>query len=255
MGFLKRLLGDPEPEPTTLVEPTDLGDQRGQLPDSVVCLHPGVGGIDVVGESNYRDAIDHVVRGPHEGGVRATYWAELVPETNNPYDNNAVAVRINGERLGYLARADAKRYRPVLEDVAAAGRKAAVRCSVMYGWTRPGQDRGDYSLRVYMDSPERQVELLVRNGIPTRAASAAPAKQVAKPQALSVSVEWHENPRAASAYEGYVRGEHVADIEKAYDPERWIWSVRVPISGKDRGWPRLLRDAKAEAEQALASRT
>lgn len=247
MSFLKRLFGG-EPE---RVEPTDLGDLRGDLPDSALSLYAGVGGIDVVGESHYRDAIDRVVRGPHRGGVRATFWAHLVPETNNRYDANAVAVRINGVHVGYLSKADAKRYRQVLEDVTASGRQAVVRCDVRHGWDRGGRDRGDYSLRVYMDSPTRQAELLVKNGIRTQTAPPAPAKRASQ-SAAPGRVEWRRNPYADSSYEGFIGDTHVADIEKARDPERWIWTIRVPISGEDRGWPRLLREAKAQAEQALA---
>ena len=139
---------------------------RGQLPSSALALYAGVGGIDVVGEAHYRDGIDRVVAGPYAGGVRAIYWAQLVPEADNPYDANAVAARINGEHAGYLSKSDAKQYRPILEDLTAAGRQAAVRCDVWYGWNRPGAERGNYSLRVYMDSPKRQVELLGREGVP-----------------------------------------------------------------------------------------
>ena len=266
-GLTEAFFGGSEPEPTVVDEPTDLGDLREQLPDSVLGLHAGVGGIDLVGESYCLDAIDRVVRGPYDAGVRATYWAELVPETNNTYDANAVAVRINGELVGYLSRPDAKRYRSVLEDLRAAGRQAAVRCDVRYGWNRRGEERGHYGLRVYMDAPDRQAELLAKEGIsvrakeppkqlakagvPTLVRASSPPKAMAKAQSRRVS--WRTNPRESSGYEGYVGNVHVADIEKAYGPERWIWTLRVPVSGEDRGWPALLRDAKTEAEEALAN--
>jgi hypothetical protein len=38
----------------------------------------------------------------------------LVPEDNNPYDANAVAVWIEGLKAGHLSRADARAYRPGL---------------------------------------------------------------------------------------------------------------------------------------------
>jgi hypothetical protein len=38
----------------------------------------------------------------------------LVPETDNPYDVNAVSVWVDGLKVGYLSRDDARRYRPGL---------------------------------------------------------------------------------------------------------------------------------------------
>lgn len=63
---------------------------------------------EVVGESNYQDQL-RAVGG--KGQVRLIIRAELVPESSNQYDPNAVRVDIKGAVVGYLPRADAKRYR------------------------------------------------------------------------------------------------------------------------------------------------
>jgi hypothetical protein len=57
-----------------------------------------------VGESQYQPALQRVAR---SGRV---CWATLVPEPDNLFDGNAVVVQIQGDTVGYLTRADARRY-------------------------------------------------------------------------------------------------------------------------------------------------
>jgi hypothetical protein len=60
--------------------------------------------MEVVGESNYQKALSEIL-GPH---TRAGYDEELGAvielEPSNPYDSNAVAVKIRGYLVGYLPR-------------------------------------------------------------------------------------------------------------------------------------------------------
>jgi ferredoxin len=98
--------------------------------------------------------------------VQAIYWAQLVREANNPYDPFAVAVHISGEKVGHLSKGDAQAYSPVLDRLGATGRPVAVRCDVRYGWNRPGEERGHCRLRVYMDTPQKQAELLGPDAAP-----------------------------------------------------------------------------------------
>jgi hypothetical protein len=46
--------------------------------------------------------------------VRVEVYAVLVAEPDNPYDANAVSVWVQGLKVGYLSRDDARRYRPGL---------------------------------------------------------------------------------------------------------------------------------------------
>ena len=46
--------------------------------------------------------------------VRHPVCAVLVAEEDNPYDANAVAVWVQGLKVGHLSRANARRYRPGL---------------------------------------------------------------------------------------------------------------------------------------------
>jgi hypothetical protein len=172
VGFLRRLLGGtPQPEKSTLefvIEPVereerepyaDLGDRRGDLPPEGLGLMSGPG-LDVTGESNYRATIAEVTGGRQKQGVRGTFWAALIPERDNPYDSNAVSVRIDGRTVGYLPRADAKRYRPVLDRIVQAGRVAYVRADIRGGWNRSARDTGDYGITLYAGGPERQSEMI-----------------------------------------------------------------------------------------------
>jgi len=72
-----------------------------QLPTSM----DGYGYLAVVGESQYQLAL-RLIEEKH-GRI---CWAKLVPEPGNPFDRNAVMVEIDGHTVGYLSRAEAKRY-------------------------------------------------------------------------------------------------------------------------------------------------
>jgi hypothetical protein len=72
--------------------------------------------LEVVGEASYQDNLWRIVGGRHspDGRVREEVYAVLAAEPDNPYDANAVAVWIQGLKVGYLSREDARRYRPGL---------------------------------------------------------------------------------------------------------------------------------------------
>lgn len=76
---------------------------------------------DIVGESNYQEAIRKAA-----GGYGA--WTErvvlLVPEPDNRHDGNAVRVECDGEALGYLPAEKAAAYLKRLEQLGARGRTA-----------------------------------------------------------------------------------------------------------------------------------
>src|SRR5271165_3751090 len=73
--------------------------------------------LEVVGESHYQEALWSIVGGRQEDRVRQESVAVLMAEANNPFDDEAVSVWINGSLVGYLARADAEEYRPGLLDL------------------------------------------------------------------------------------------------------------------------------------------
>jgi HIRAN domain len=70
--------------------------------------------LEVVGESHYQDALRRVGGGRTTERVRVETQAMLVREPDNPYDANAISVRIEGSTVGYLCRDDARSFLPGL---------------------------------------------------------------------------------------------------------------------------------------------
>lgn len=65
---------------------------------------------EVVGESNYQHALRALANTPAPDDDK-TGIAILVPEDDNPHDNKAVKVTVQGLTIGYLSREDARSYR------------------------------------------------------------------------------------------------------------------------------------------------
>jgi hypothetical protein len=82
-----------------------------------VQLSEGREDLEVVGEASYQDNLWRIIRERRspDGRVREEVYAVLAAEPDNPYDANAVAVWIQGLKVGYLSREDARRYRPGLQ--------------------------------------------------------------------------------------------------------------------------------------------
>jgi hypothetical protein len=86
---------------------------------------PGGVEVQVVGESFHADAIRVAQRGAPEGGPLV---AELVPEQDNPHDQNAVAVYVQHKLVGHLPRAVAALVQQALRAFAAAHGGRRVSC-------------------------------------------------------------------------------------------------------------------------------
>jgi hypothetical protein len=99
---------------------------------------PGTFAVDVVGVSQYQRVLE----------TAAEEGATLILEDSNPYDDQAVAVHLNGERAGYLSRANARLYRA---DLAAAGaERAMVRCKarIVGGFETASGERAHFGLKL-----------------------------------------------------------------------------------------------------------
>ena len=83
-------------------------------PATNVVLLGGSHDLEVVGESQYQDALWRVAGGRTAERVRVEVQAVLLAEPDNPYDPNAITVLIDGAKVGYLCRDDAQAYRPGL---------------------------------------------------------------------------------------------------------------------------------------------
>lgn len=88
------------------------GDMKVTLLDTTA-----VDDIAVVGESFYQEALWYVVRSEFEHGERVSHpiVAVLNAERDNPHDRNAIAVWIDGFKVGHFNREDAAAFRPSLD--------------------------------------------------------------------------------------------------------------------------------------------
>lgn len=107
---------------------------------------PGTFAVDVVGVSRRQAMLALAAR------AGAVHLATLRLEDDNPHDDQAVAVELAGARVGYLSRADARRYRADL--VAAGAARAIVRCKakIIGGFETATGERAHFGLR--LDLPE-----------------------------------------------------------------------------------------------------
>lgn len=72
--------------------------------------------VEVAGEAwREREITTAVGRNPRlDEEIEVNVPAVLVPEPDNPHDRNAISVRVGGQVVGYIERADTKKY---LKDV------------------------------------------------------------------------------------------------------------------------------------------
>jgi HIRAN domain-containing protein len=131
-----------------------------------VKLYEGREDLEVVGEASYQDNPWRIIRERRspDGRVREEVYAVLAAEPDNPYDANAVAVWIEGLKVGYLSREDARRYRPGLQALEQKhGKPIALAGVIAEGGMRadgPGRlgvflehDPADFGLRPMQMSP------------------------------------------------------------------------------------------------------
>ena len=104
--------------------------------------------VRVVGESFYQDALEDVVGGRQPYSAWHHCEATLTCEDNHPHDPLAVAVRFKGRVVGYLAAADAPKWRRFIADLGWS--KDDVRCAAIVtgGWDRGEDDRGYFGVRL-----------------------------------------------------------------------------------------------------------
>ncbi len=112
-------------------------------------LYTGPVTLEVVGESFHQDTLWSIVGGVTDEYVRHEVIAALVPEFDNPYDANAVAVQIDGQVVGHLPRDLAPLYRGVvLDHMHDTGRAVALTGMICGGGWR-GTTRG--ALGVFLE--------------------------------------------------------------------------------------------------------
>jgi hypothetical protein len=144
MGFLRGVRGGGKTSQLNLT----LVDHRPRRPDAQV---------DVVGEEGYQHVLSRLGGTRDERGVaNRRHPAILVPEPDNPRDENAIAVYLqDGDasitKVGYLRAADALAYQPLYRLIA----PAVIRCEARLkgGWDRGGRDVGKIGVVVRLGKP------------------------------------------------------------------------------------------------------
>src|SRR6266511_90440 len=102
-----------------------------------IVLLEGTRLVQAVGESDYQDALARICGGKTEAGHHRPVTAMLSPEPDNPYDSNAVAVLVEGLKVGHLAREDASALHTQLVRIAQEhGCSVACRGEIVGGWHR-----------------------------------------------------------------------------------------------------------------------
>lgn len=107
---------------------------------------------DVVGESFYRKALLAIIAGatPEERASGEIFKVAVVAkEPNNPYDSNAIVVRIDEQTVGHIAAETTSTIRDVLSTLYAQGYSDfGFVCDAVIGWNT---NRDDAPIGVRLD--------------------------------------------------------------------------------------------------------
>lgn len=109
---------------------------------------PGKYAVDIVGESHYQDELDHICGGKCADGFNKEVEAMLILDDKNPYDDQAVAVSIDGELVGHLSRGLARQYRTQLLELEVPRANAIVQAKIVGGWIRDDGDEGHFGVKL-----------------------------------------------------------------------------------------------------------
>lgn len=112
---------------------------------------------DVVGESHYQDALERICGGRTEEGHEFACLATLKPEPDNPHDPNAVAVWIQGEKVGYLARPMAAAF--IISSQNNAVSEVTCDALIVGGWDRGERGMGHFGVRLDLFNEDEDGEL------------------------------------------------------------------------------------------------
>ncbi|MEA2221996.1 MAG: hypothetical protein QOH83_372 [Solirubrobacteraceae bacterium] len=111
--------------------------------------------VAIVGEASYQPAIAAACGSTTWEHVRCEIdQLAVVPEPSNPYDPNAVAIFIGGQKVGYLSRGDALDYQPAMEALLHAGYNAGV-CRGSIAGRGPGSETKNLGVFLYLADPDK----------------------------------------------------------------------------------------------------
>jgi hypothetical protein len=106
------------------------------LPDSAPALHWSDGGrfmVELMNESRYQPTLQALAGAHGDSAAAAPYVATLMPDDRNAYENEAVAVFIEGRMVGYLSQKASIKFRELLRKKEAVGQLSTVDAQVRGG--------------------------------------------------------------------------------------------------------------------------
>jgi HIRAN domain len=109
--------------------------------------------VQVVGESSYQAALSRICGGKTGQSAELACVASLVPEPENAKDTNAIAVLIDGLKVGYLSREDAEGYQPLMRTLSARGLTGQCEALIKGGWKRPHSE-GQFGVVLDLEDPD-----------------------------------------------------------------------------------------------------
>ncbi len=115
--------------------------------------------IEVVGESNYQEAISLACGRQSDEAVGFECVAALVAEPTNPHDPSAIMVQVDGHHVGYLSRKHAILYHPIAE--AAARLHIVVACNAYISAHDPAEaETRNAGVFLHLPAPDGAAEEL-----------------------------------------------------------------------------------------------
>jgi hypothetical protein len=110
--------------------------------------------VDVVGESFHQDALLALTGGRRSyGGASVPVVAELRPDPDDPVDAEAVAVLVDGRRVGWMHHDDGLAWRATIERAIAERGTARCHAVIRGGWDRGHGDVGAFGVVLLLPPP------------------------------------------------------------------------------------------------------
>lgn len=103
---------------------------------------------EVVGESNYQNAITSIAGHHGDQPPTAIFKALLIPENNNEYDSSAIRVDIQSKTVGYMSRDDARSFRLRLGANKLQDQATFCNAIIIGGFITRDGDRAFYGVRL-----------------------------------------------------------------------------------------------------------
>ncbi len=157
MGILTHMRHKPQSQGFTATWPYGTGRPTWMEYDQHAKLYAGDTDLSVVGESGFQENLWALV-GRTSDRVLIDTMALLVPETDNPHDENAIAVWISGLQVGYLSEHAAHILRHDIVGAAElTGRAVAVAATIAGGGVRRDDLIGDLEVFLHVDTVKLEV--------------------------------------------------------------------------------------------------